>query len=370
MKQVTKSPLRPVSNVSFADKQGLAIDLKALALGGFEMPVVTLVIAISLAVWAFSTDDDLQGGQLASLPLEQVANARPAPTLAPILVKRRPIKRIVLHHTAEKLDCGFECVQKMHLVNGWDGIGYHILVEYPLNGETVDQLIKRGRPDNKVGAGAYGHNSDTIHVAFVGNEDTPLHPKQKQALTEVLAWYQATYSIHADKIVGHDALNDTACPNSHGLQFLREYKKVPLTKAQRFEKHLSRLLRLEGGFSNHKADPGGATNYGITQATYNAYRKSHGLATKGVRDITKAEVKAIYYNNYYKASGAHATDDDRLAYVLFDTAVLFGVDRAKRWVAQANYNVAELKLIRAHHHLRVRHVANFGRGWANRNESL
>jgi len=339
------------------------------------MPVVTLIIAITLAVWAFCGDESSpppmpQTNTLASLPLEQVANAHPAPAVAPLLTHKRAIKRIVVHHTAEPLECGFECVQKMHLDKGWSGIGYHLLVEYPLNGEGVDQLIKRGRWDGEVGAGSYGNNADTLHVAFVGNEGTPLHPKQKQALTEVLAYWQATYSIPADKIVPHKELNDTACPNTHGLKFLEEYKAVPLTKEQRFEKHLSRLLKLEGGFANHKADPGGATNYGITQGTYDAYRNAHGLPTKRVRYITKAEVKAIYFGNYYKASGADVTADDRLAYALFDTAVLFGVDRAKRWVAQANYNVAELKLIRAHHHLRARHVASFGRGWANRNESL
>ena len=339
------------------------------------MPVVVLICVIAFSVWAYCGDDSSslpmpQATKLASLPLEQVANAQPAPALAPILSRGRPIKRIVLHHTAEPLECGFECVHKMHIAKGWKGIGYHLLVEYPLNGETVDQLIKRGRADDEVGAGALGHNNDTLHVAFVGNEETPLHPTQKQALTKILAHWQATYHVPADKIVGHDALNDTACPNSHGLQFLREYKRVPLTKDQRFEQHLGRVLGYEGGFSNHHADPGGATNYGITQGTYNAYRKAHGLGRKAVKWITKAEVKAIYFNNYYKASGADVTTDDRLAYVLFDTAVLFGADRAKRWVAQANYNVAELKLIRAHHHLRVRHVASFGRGWANRNESL
>ena len=54
------------------------------------------------------------------------------------------------------------------------------------------------------------------------------------------------------------------------------------------------VLRWEGGFVDHPADPGGRTNKGVTQKVYNASRARLGLAPQDVKNITDAEVHAIY----------------------------------------------------------------------------
>jgi lysozyme family protein len=41
-----------------------------------------------------------------------------------------------------------------------------------------------------------------------------------------------------------------------------------------FDNALRIVLQLEGGYSNDPFDRGGATNYGIVQATYNDYNKT------------------------------------------------------------------------------------------------
>jgi len=41
-----------------------------------------------------------------------------------------------------------------------------------------------------------------------------------------------------------------------------------------FETALPFVLRWEGGFVDHPADPGGRTNRGVTQRTYDAWRQS------------------------------------------------------------------------------------------------
>jgi lysozyme family protein len=100
------------------------------------------------------------------------------------------------------------------------------------------------------------------------------------------------------------------------------------------------LLEEEGGWSNHPADRGGKTMYGVTQAVYDDYRVRLKKTTKQtVAKITKAEAREIYDVLYWRACGA-----DRLpwpiSYITFDAAVNSGVSRAVRWT-QAGLQVPQ-----------------------------
>lgn len=90
-----------------------------------------------------------------------------------------------------------------------------------------------------------------------------------------------------------------------------------------FDDALAFVLKREGGYSDHPLDKGGPTNKGITTKTYDAYRRAQGLVIQDVRQISDAEIRDIYYRQYWVASTA-----DRQAYptalVLFDTAVNMG----------------------------------------------
>lgn len=55
----------------------------------------------------------------------------------------------------------------------------------------------------------------------------------------------------------------------------------------------------EGGYVNHKNDPGGPTDRGITQATYNAWNKLKGRQPKSVKGISKTEADEIYVSQYF-----------------------------------------------------------------------
>lgn len=98
-----------------------------------------------------------------------------------------------------------------------------------------------------------------------------------------------------------------------------------------FDRALSFTLHWEGGYVNHPADSGGATNMGITQAVYATFRQQSGLPAKDVRNISRGEVAMIYRERYW-----NALDLDRyhgiLALVLFDTAVNFGVGRTRAFL--------------------------------------
>jgi len=93
-------------------------------------------------------------------------------------------------------------------------------------------------------------------------------------------------------------------------------------------------LAWEGGFVNDPRDLGGATNKGITQRTYNSYRIKNRLPTKSVQLIVDSEVHEIYHEMYWKPCQAELMELP-LAIVQFDTAVLFGVGGAIKFLQEA-----------------------------------
>lgn len=106
-----------------------------------------------------------------------------------------------------------------------------------------------------------------------------------------------------------------------------------------FEKALALVLEHEGGYVNHPKDPGGATNKGVTQAVYDAYRKMRGRGPMSVKFITGEELRAIYKFQYWdKVHGDFLPVG--LDYAVFDFAVNSGVTRASKYL-QAVLGVAQ-----------------------------
>jgi len=101
-----------------------------------------------------------------------------------------------------------------------------------------------------------------------------------------------------------------------------------------FEKALSHVLRFEGGYSDHPHDPGGATNFGITQATYDAWRSSQGLMLVPVKDITRQEVETIYRERYWQPARCDELPAS-LRLLHFDAAVNCGVANAIKFLQRA-----------------------------------
>lgn len=109
--------------------------------------------------------------------------------------------------------------------------------------------------------------------------------------------------------------------------------------ASHFDVALSHVLRHEGGFVNHPRDPGGATNQGVTQRTYDDWRRRNGKPPRSVRQIEAGEVAAIYRGDYWD----RVRGDDLPAgvgYAVFDLAVNSGASRAVRFL-QAAAGVAQ-----------------------------
>lgn len=104
--------------------------------------------------------------------------------------------------------------------------------------------------------------------------------------------------------------------------------------AENFKTALSLVLVHEGGFSDHPADPGGATMKGVTQKVYDNYRTKKGEPPRPVKRITVAELEEIYRRQYWAA--LHADDmPSGLDYCLFDYAVNSGPGRAAKDLQRA-----------------------------------
>lgn len=92
------------------------------------------------------------------------------------------------------------------------------------------------------------------------------------------------------------------------------------------------ILAREGGYVNHPSDPGGATNFGITQnvARANGYQ-GH------MRDLDRDRARAIYRREYVEKPGflGIAEIDPLVAEEVIDSGVNAGQSRAALWFQQS-----------------------------------
>lgn len=98
---------------------------------------------------------------------------------------------------------------------------------------------------------------------------------------------------------------------------------------ENYKECLAAVLKYEGGYVNHPKDPGGATMKGVTQGTYNAWRKQQGLPSRPVKQIEQSEIEAIYRNGYWDVVKGDELPSG-LDLAVFDYAVNSGPGRAIR----------------------------------------
>lgn len=150
------------------------------------------------------------------------------------------------------------------------------------------------------------------------------------------------------------------------------------------------VLAYEGGYVNHPKDPGGATNFGVTQRVYDAYRRRTKTKPRSVRHITHDEVDVIYRRQYWGA--VHGDElPSGLDLTVYDFAVNSGPKRAVQFMqrqlgvtddgvignvtleAVGNLTNSRLRqVIKGINDARfawlktLRHWSSFGKGWQRR----
>ena len=96
--------------------------------------------------------------------------------------------------------------------NGWSDIGYHYLVDR-------DGTVTEGRPIEKSGAHARGHNAGSVGIALWGGHggeqddkfDEHFTPEQDRALRKLIASLRMEYPS-ITKVRGHNEVSAKMCP--------------------------------------------------------------------------------------------------------------------------------------------------------------
>lgn len=115
------------------------------------------------------------------------------------------VEYLVVHHTVSP-DVSAQTIDEWHKNMGYLGIGYHYVIRR-------DGSIEKGRPDNKMGAHAYGFNKRSLGIVLTGDFTSAVpSPAQMNALEELLKALRAKYPFA--KVVKHSDLNATSCPGA------------------------------------------------------------------------------------------------------------------------------------------------------------
>jgi len=122
------------------------------------------------------------------------------------MLLNKKIELLVVHcsDTPNNQNLSANDIHKMHLGFGWDGIGYHKVI-------NRSGKIEDGRPEYWVGAHVKGKNNISLGVCLIGKDY--FTKMQFRSLERVLKKWKKTYPYA--KVVGHRDTGKTkkTCPN-------------------------------------------------------------------------------------------------------------------------------------------------------------
>lgn len=123
-----------------------------------------------------------------------------------IMLINKNINLLVVHcsDTPNNISLTAADIHKMHLEFGWNGIGYHKII-------NRSGKIENGRPEYWVGAHVKGKNHISLGVCLIGRDS--FTKGQFISLEKVLKNWKVLYP--KAKIVGHKDTGNTqkTCPN-------------------------------------------------------------------------------------------------------------------------------------------------------------
>ncbi len=121
------------------------------------------------------------------------------------------INKIVIHCSASPngREDTAEDIHRWHKEKGWDGIGYHYVIER--KGKLVN-----GRPEYWQGAHASGHNENSLGICLIGTDEFTI--EQWSILDNLLRKLSIKYPLA--KVFGHNEISNKTCPGFNVQKWL------------------------------------------------------------------------------------------------------------------------------------------------------
>ncbi|WP_426956086.1 glycoside hydrolase family 108 protein [Muricoccus radiodurans] len=143
--------------------------------------------------------------------------------------------------------------------------------------------------------GALGAAFAAVVNFWIGSSQSS---RDKDAIVGRLGDAQAQHAQAALRTLREAASAPVApSPGALGLAALSG-RPTAANAEDRFDRCLSPVLEMEGGFVNDPRDPGGATNMGITHRTLADFRETE-VTEDDVRNLTRSEAREIYRARYW-----------------------------------------------------------------------
>jgi len=176
---------------------------------------------------------------------------------------------------------------------------------------------------------------------FLADFDIEVNGVFDSVTDEVVKAFQKRTQLADDGVVGPKTIvqlqrivPSLSLVNDAGMRQKRVADSVNRPIGGFFDRALDFTLRWEGGQVDHANDLGGRTNRGVTQRVFDASRLQQGLEPKDVFEATLEQVREIYFNSYWLPCQGESMVLP-LAIAHFDTAVLFGVKGATKFLQEA-----------------------------------
>lgn len=157
-----------------------------------------------------------------------------------------------------------------------------------------------------------------------------------------------------------------------------------------WDEALKHILKYEGGYVNHPADPGGMTNLGVTKRVWEEWTGKPATEAD-MRALTPELVGPLYKKRYWDAVSGDLLPSG-VDLCVFDCAVNAGVGRASKFLQQAVGVTADGQIgpktleavtkmpadelvekfcnLRETHYKSLPTFDTFGKGWMNRLASV
>lgn len=157
---------------------------------------------------------DLKMGQRLRVP-----NAAPIKSVVPLYPSNK-WKYIIVHHTATEAGNAL-FINKIHNSKGWQGIGYHFIIDNGTSGKEAGHIEASPRwikQQNGAHCQASGMNYRGIGVCLVGNFSRErVSEKQLDSLVYLVNILRNYYHIPLQNIIGHGQVPGarTECPGKY-----------------------------------------------------------------------------------------------------------------------------------------------------------